>query len=378
MSRKRLHVEGWRFIPHSYALVNMSQCAELARRSDIILTHRDVPFADPSWLPVGGILPLATEEMIAGIPEASPADPSGVTYRISFPFNFQRSADRLFVFMTCESSVDFRHVVGAPTLGEAQHASEATIVTPSKWSKDGLVRAGGDPNHIAVVPHGVAPEVFHPLGVEERAALRARRGVQNRFVFLSVGAMTANKGIGSLLSAFAVIAARFPHAVLLMKGNDALYNSRRLLEQHFKTTQTAHLADRLLYIGSACSAADMAMLYQMADAYVSPYYAEGFNMPVLEAAACGLPIIATAGGPTDEFTHASFALPVESKMHEISQGATSSAGLVLSPDLDHLVNQMATIITDDAYRARARTSAARYVADKFTWADVVERLVQQI
>jgi glycosyltransferase involved in cell wall biosynthesis len=44
---------------------------------------------------------------------------------------------------------------------------------------------------------------------------------------------------------------------------------------------------RLHYHGNTLSFGDMALMYQMADAYVSPYFSEGFNMPVLEAAACG-------------------------------------------------------------------------------------------
>lgn len=38
-----------------------------------------------------------------------------------------------------------------------------------------------------------------------------------------------------------------------------------------------------------------------ADAYLSPYSAEGFNLPALEAVAVGTPAIVTAGGPTDEY-----------------------------------------------------------------------------
>ena len=45
----------------------------------------------------------------------------------------------------------------------------------------------------------------------------------------------------------------------------------------------------------------MAALYRSCDVLVHPYRGEGFAMPVLEAMASGLPVVVTAGGPTDEF-----------------------------------------------------------------------------
>ena len=46
-------------------------------------------------------------------------------------------------------------------------------------------------------------------------------------------------------------------------------------------------------ISTSLDQAQLRALYGMADAYVSPYRAEGFNLPVLEAMACGLPVVAT-------------------------------------------------------------------------------------
>ncbi|MEG4807439.1 glycosyltransferase family 4 protein [Microcoleus sp. F8-D3] len=73
---------------------------------------------------------------------------------------------------------------------------------------------------------------------------------------------------------------------------------------------------------SQLSFAQIAELYQAADVYVSPYLTEGFNLQVLEAVACGLPIICTAGGPADDFT-SNFALQIESKFTAVaSDGET--------------------------------------------------------
>src|SRR4029078_12894490 len=95
-----------------------------------------------------------------------------------------------------------------------------------------------------------------------------------------------------------------PNARLLLKGTDALYASQENFEKQFgrldpQSAQAA--ASGLRYMGAQLSFADMARIYHAADCYVSPYMAEGFNFPVLESAACGLPVICTGGGSTDDF-----------------------------------------------------------------------------
>ena len=58
---------------------------------------------------------------------------------------------------------------------------------------------------------------------------------------------------------------------------------------------------RVELIEDELSPAQLIELYRSCDVLVHPYRGEGFAMPVLEAMACGLPVIVTAGGPTDEF-----------------------------------------------------------------------------
>jgi len=117
----------------------------------------------------------------------------------------------------------------------------------------------------------------------------------------------------------------------------------------------------------------MADLLRAADVYVSPYRAEGFNMPVLEAAACGTPVICTAGGPTDEFTEEAFAWRIRSSPRQVSFTATN-VGDYLEPDVDHLVELMrrAAQERDDATRIGAE--GATYAAENFSWGRVTNRL----
>jgi glycosyltransferase involved in cell wall biosynthesis len=116
------------------------------------------------------------------------------------------------------------------------------------------------------------------------------------------------------------------------------------------------------------------MLYQMADIYISPYRAEGFNIPVLEAAACGVPVICTKGGPTDDFVADAFALRIESKKFRFP--SEEQAMSQLEPNLEHLIALMTAVIQDKSWRGAAAAAAPAHVGRHYTWDIVVDALVQ--
>jgi glycosyltransferase involved in cell wall biosynthesis len=115
-------------------------------------------------------------------------------------------------------------------------------------------------------------------------------------------------------------------------------------------------------------------LYQAADAYVSPYLAEGFNLPVLEAAACGTLMICTQGGPTDDFTRPEFALPIQSTRHAVPI-APGTSGECLMPSLEHLVQQMTAAVEQPALAVQARTAGPAFVSQYFTWKNAAGQLL---
>ena len=138
--------------------------------------------------------------------------------------------------------------------------------------------------------------------------------------------------------------------------------------------ERARVLRRLIYTGGQLSFARIAEFYQAADAYVSPYLAEGFNLPVLEAAACGLPVICTEGGPTDDFTRSDFALQIESKFMAVaSDGETL---FILAPEWEHLTDLMRRAIEQPGIAAKARVAGPGFVAPNFTWRRVVDRLLE--
>lgn len=376
---RTLLVEGWRFIPHSYALVNHYQLLELLQIPGLQVVHRDMPFVRPDWKETTGLLDPIDEQALRAIPTARADTRADAVLRITFPYDCSPSpaAPRTCVFGTSEfGCIPDNYMANGQTLQRAMAHQAVQIVTPSQWSKAGFIQGGADPQRVAVVPHGVAPRVFHPLSPDERESLR-RDFCLEGFTFLCIGSMTANKGLAPLLKAFAQLSLEYPDIQLVMKGLDALYPSLDLLQQHASGLSEAEfqrVQDRLIYLGQTLNTRDMARLYQAADVYVSPYSAEGFNLPVLEAAACGTPVICTAGGPTDDFTDRQFALPVRStKTATIQAGAN---GWMLQPDSAHLLEQMRRARENPAFCESAHLKAPEWIQSRFSWKNATARLLE--
>ncbi len=379
--RPKLVIESLRGVPHSYALINHYQCLELLRREDIELYHLDVPYPNTRWRRAVGLFDSSAESAVGSIPS-----PGGITIpdavvRLSFPYNYGRSdSPRLFVFGTAERySVADSSVTGNRSLRAALADNPtAQILTPSRWSRDGFEYSGAPADRIHIVPHGVDATVYKPLPEDQREALRTSKG-QRSFCFLHVGAMTTNKGVLALLRATAAVAARHPDIQLVLKGIDQLYLCQDwLMSQINELTEaeTNILAPRLYYKGETLADIRMAEMYQIADAYVTPYEAEGFNLPALEAAASGMPVIATSGGSTDDFLRDDFALRIPAKIvDEVYEGVPSRR---LVPDLDALIAHMLAVIENPEMRRRVREAGPRFINQNFTWCQVVDRLVQVI
>lgn len=377
---RRLLIEGWRFVPHSYALVAQAHCLRIAGRAGIELRFVDLPLYSEGWKRKRGVFSAAEEQILEELrePEASFLPEATFTLRPEqLDFSAPR-AGRRFAFGTAEYRVLTEANAGG--LRSAAEVPETVdVITPSRWAALAFERFRFPRERVHVVPHGIDPLVFHPDEASRRAS-REALGVSDAFVYTSVGAMTWNKGLDLLLAAFARVAETEPDVHLVLKGMDALYGSQdfvRELMSDLPVRAREAVASRLTYGGGTLPARGLARLLRAADCYVSPYRAEGFNLPVLEAMACGVPILCTAGGPTDEFTDGSFAKQIRSEVQKKRLDATAE-GDVLKPDLEHLVTLMREAARERDRMPAMGALAAQHAAKSFTWEAVTHLLLGEL
>lgn len=390
LSIETILVEGWRFIPHSYSIINEWQCLELIKHKGIKLFMHDSPLYLRRWKPRRGLFDAASEAAIAALGELPAGEQPDATLRLTIPVRMKPAPHGgTFVLATADWGWLPRTLMeGRVCLKTAHAGSDVVIVTPSAWSRWGLIRAGADPSRVEVVPHGVDTTVFRPALPEVRNQLRRKRGWEGKFVFLNVSAMTLNKGTPLLMKAFARIAGRNRHVRLKLKGIDSLYRSSESVKWCWSRALTAEerraCQTKLEYFGGILPFQQLAQLYQAADAYVSPYRSESFNLPVLEAVACGLPVICTKGGPTDDFTRPEFARHVSARIiQNVKKEGKGISGrremepeeLELQPDLEHLTELMTEVLDNHDLYQQARRVGPALAGQQFTWRHAVDRLL---
>lgn len=351
---RRLLVRGWRGINHSFALVNQQQLVELMREPSLKIFHEDLPTPLKSWNDgkVQAGFPAAEDAAIQSLPP-----PDGSSYdavlTLAAPFAplAVRGQRRTATFAVTElgpGENSFTPGFEDPSLYCRDDAE--FIVTPTRWSRDRLIEYGFDAERIHIVPHGVRTDLFRPLSLVERMAVRKQVGYQpEEFVFLNLGGMFWNKGPDILIRAFAAVhRAAGPRKVrLLLKDQRGLYQQTAdmILQQvitEFPGLITEDIRCAITVLPGNLKMGELRMVYGAADAYVSPYRAEGFNLPVLEAFACGLPVLATEGGATDDFMHVGRGVPVRSHP-KMMEGIRKAPRRFREPDLDDLVEKMLSL-----------------------------------
>lgn len=311
MTKTRLLVEGWRGINHSYAMVNQFQLLELLKVPTLEIKHRDVDFNGRDWNRIKNTagFPQYLQDQIDAIPGPSEDEAFDVVYRIAWPFQpTQTKCRRAITFLTAEYGLGPEHfpTSGADIAGMV--AGDNLVVTPSSWSKMKLLEAGFPEQKIVVIPHGYHPDIYYPLSPEERQGARNALGIEpDAFVVLNLGAMIHNKGIDILIRGFAEFRKSCEKAVLVLKDDKNLYGIgaqgvvAQILSQ-YPECNSPEVVSSIKLLSATLPLTEMRKLYGLADVYASPYRAEGFNLPVLEAMACGTRVIVTKGGATDDFT----------------------------------------------------------------------------
>jgi glycosyltransferase involved in cell wall biosynthesis len=161
------------------------------------------------------------------------------------------------------------------------------VWVPSNWGLNILIRHGLDAKKIIVIPEGVNPDLYHPY-IPRSDFLQK---LQKKFQYLIVGKYEERKGYTQLLQAFSKVTKKDQDINLLIKADYFLKDieKRHSLSEYIKNSN----ADNITTVHGKFSSEELVKLYHSVDAYVFPSRAEGWGLPLIEAIACGVPVIAT-------------------------------------------------------------------------------------
>lgn len=166
------------------------------------------------------------------------------------------------------------------------------IIVPSQQTADDLGRFYNTPDSkISVIHHGIDP-VMTATPDETDESFRQRYDLQRPYV-LAVGTIHPRKNLGTL--------ARAMSKVIDVHDVDLVIAGRKgwMYESVEAELMQAGLGERLRLLDYV-PASDLPALYRNAEVFVQPSKFEGFGMPVLEAMACGTPVVAARGSSLDE------------------------------------------------------------------------------
>jgi glycosyltransferase involved in cell wall biosynthesis len=159
------------------------------------------------------------------------------------------------------------------------------VVTVSAATRQDLIELyQTPPEKISVLYHGVTPDFKPVKNVEKLTAVRQKYGLGDCPFILSVGTLQPRKNYRRLIQALAKLD---PVPLLVIVGSKG-WN----YEDVFSEVTRQGLTGRVHFPGFVADA-DLPTLYSAASLFVYPSLYEGFGLPVLEAMACGTPVVAS-------------------------------------------------------------------------------------
>ncbi|OGL97552.1 hypothetical protein A2318_02985 [Candidatus Uhrbacteria bacterium RIFOXYB2_FULL_45_11] len=160
-----------------------------------------------------------------------------------------------------------------------------TIITPSDTTSNDVARMfKKSPDEIATIPHGITSN-FHPKMEAHDHGVRSKLKLPKRFA-LFVGTIEPRKNVLSIIEGvkrYREMTNDDLHLVIVGKWGWKSHNIRRRLWKR----DTHGWVHNLAYIDPK----DLPAIYRSASVFLWPSFYEGFGLPVLEAMACGLPVI---------------------------------------------------------------------------------------
>ncbi len=226
---------------------------------------------------------------------------------------------------------------------EKEMAQQASlVVTISNYSVEKLKTYYNiDARKVRIVPNGVDTEIFKPMA--ETAELKLNFGLDDGPMVLFVGSLTPRKGVMYLVDVAKTVVSQFPNAKFVLVGKGPLKGAIT------EAVGKKGLGRNFVFLGNL-SEAQLAQVYCCADIFVLPSIQEGQGIVLLEAQACGVPVVAFNSGGVGE---------------AMVNGKTGL--LVERGDSKTLAEALLGLLSDVSLRAKMGGAGRMFVECNFSW-----------
>lgn len=243
------------------------------------------------------------------------------------------------------------------------------VATPSQWLMQKVEQSILAPAVVEarVIPNGVDLSVFHP---GDQQGARAILGIpQDARMLLFVGYATRSspwRDYATLEAAVEWVAERLPEERIILV----------CLGEERKPERIGRA--EVQFIGYQKDSATVARFYQATDIYLHPSKVDTFPNTVLEALACGVPVVATAVGGIPEQVKPLRIAECGMRNSDFNRyGLDEATGLLVPPgDAEAMAKDIITLLTDDALRMRLGRNAARDARQRFDLRQQVEEYLE--
>lgn len=223
----------------------------------------------------------------------------------------------------------------------------AHVITISAASRQDVIELYAlDPQRVSVIYPGVDPR-FAPALPEAVADFRVRHQLPKRFI-LHLGTLQPRKNIPVLLQALAALGENAP-PLMLVGGKGWMY------AEIFALAEQLGLSDRVRFVGFA-EAGELPLWYNAASVVVVPSLYEGFGMPLVEAQACGTPVIAADISALPE--------------------AVGAAGLLFPPNAAQALAERLLRVLENSDQAATMRQRGLEHARRFSWEKAGQQLAE--
>ena len=222
------------------------------------------------------------------------------------------------------------------------------VIALTKTEAEHLEWIGVSEDKIEIVPNGIDMSKYENL--PERGEFRKKYSIKDEEkMILCLGRIHKIKGIDLLVEAFPDLVKELDDVRLVIVGGDSGF-----LPKLKRQIEDLKIGDKILFTG-ALYERDKLEAYVDADVYVLPSVYETFPVTVLEACACGTPVIIT--------DRCGIADIVDSKV-----------GYVVEYDKDQLRDAMINVLSDEGLRRKFGEEGRRLVREEFGWSIIIKQI----